>query len=93
MENKVKLRTDKIKKEKKMSKNLKIALLLILLLMLLIYFVIGIVYNSGNFSITLDRNLYFNRGLIIYDDPEYKVYRSELLAAAPKMFDNINYNT
>lgn len=90
MKEKVKLSTDKVKREKRIKRVLKIALLLILLLLLLTYFVIGIIYNSGNFSITLDKNLYFNKGLIVYDDPEYKVYRSELLARAPETFDNIS---
>lgn len=80
-----------MKREKKTKRIIKIVLLLILLLLVLLYFVIGIIYNSGNFSITLDKNLYFNRGLIIYDDPEYKVYRSELLAASPDSFDNVSY--
>ena len=92
MKDKVVLRTDKIKREKKASRNLKIALLVILLVVVIIYFVIGIVYNSGNFSITLDRNLYYDKGIIIYEEEEYKVYRSELLAETPETFDNINYN-
>lgn len=88
---KVQLSTEKLKREKKTRRTIKIALLLILLLLVLIYFVIGIIYNSGNFSITLDKNLYYNKGLIIYDDPTYKVYRTELLAAAPNTFDNVSH--
>ena len=91
MQKKVKLSSEKIKREKRIKLILKISLLAILLLLLILYFVIGIIYNRGNFSITLDKNLYFSRGLIMYDDPEYKVYRSELLAAAPDFFDNISY--
>lgn len=91
MQKEIKLSTEKLRREKKTKRILKILLLAILLLLLLLYFVIGIVYNRGNFSITLDPNLYFDRGLIVYDDPEYKVYRTELLAAAPDTFDNISY--
>ncbi len=91
MEKHVKLSTEKLKREKKIKKILLIVLLLIFFILFILYFVIGIIYNSGNFSITLDQNLYFNKGLIIYDDPVYKVYRTELYAEAPNQFDNVSY--
>lgn len=91
MKSKYTLSTEKIKREKKYKKIFKIVLIIIVLLLLLSYFIIGIIYNKGNFSITLDKNLYFSRGLIVYDDPEYKVYRSELYAPVPNSFDNISY--
>ena len=92
MENKIKLNSKKIKTEKKLKKIFRIALLVILFLFILLYVVIGIIYNSGNFSITLDKNLYFSRGIVIYDDPDYKVYRAELSVASPKTFTNISGN-
>lgn len=91
MKGKINLSSKKLKNEKQMKKILRIILLLILLILLISYFVIGIIYNKGNFTITLDRNLYFDRGLIVYDDPEYKVYRSEMYALAPKTFENISH--
>ena len=89
MESKFTKTTDKLKKEKKLKKKFKLAVILLLLLLLILYFVIGIVYNSGNFSITLDKNLYLDNGIIIYDDFQYKVYRTELLAKAPETFNSI----
>lgn len=77
--------------EKKVRKVLLIILLFIFLLLLVLYYTIGIIYNSGNFSVTLDKNLYFDKGLIIYDDDTYKVYRPELLAPTPEAFDNISH--
>ena len=91
MQKDVKLKTEKLKREKRFKRILLIALAVLLFILLIIYIVVGIIYNRGNFSITLDKNLYFDRGLIIYDDPLYKVYRSELLAPAPDTFDNISY--
>lgn len=88
MNDKLKLKGNNIKHEKKIKKIFKIALVIIILILLVLYFVVGIIYNSGNFSITLDKDLYFDNGLIIYDDPEYKVYRSELLAPSPETFDS-----
>lgn len=92
MDNKrIALTTNKLKKEKKIKRIVRIILLLILLLLAIIYSVVGIVYNNSNFSITLDRNLYYEKGLIVYDDPDYKVFRSELYALSPDTFDNISY--
>lgn len=91
MKSKVKLSASKVKQEKKTNKIFRIVLILIILILLILYFVIGIIYNRGNFSITLDKDLYFESGLMIYDDPEYKVYRNELLAPAPDTFDSMSY--
>ena len=91
MKSKVELSASKVKQEKKTNKIFRIVLILIILILLILYFVIGIIYNRGNFSITLDKDLYFEDGLMIYDDPEYKVYRSELLAPAPDTFDSMSY--
>ena len=86
----VKLSSEKLKHEKNLKKILKIAILVLLLFFLILYFVVGVFYNNGNFSVTLDRNLYFDKGLLIYDDVNYKVYRSELNAESPESFDNIS---
>lgn len=72
MKSKVKLSASKVKQEKKTNKIFRIVLILIILILLILYFVIGIIYNRGNFSITLDKDLYFESGLMIYDDPEIK---------------------
>ena len=77
--------------EKKLGKILFVFLLLIILILLILYYTIGIIYNNGNFSVTLDKNLNFDKGLIIYDDKDYKVYRTELLAPSPESFDNISH--
>jgi len=81
----------RIRRRKRAKKIAKILLLSILLLLLIIYIIIGVIYNSGSFTISLDRNLYFDRGLIIYERPDYKVYRSELFAKSVDYFDNISY--
>jgi len=91
MRSRVVLDSTKLKREKKIKKIFMTLLFFLMLLLLLVYFVVGIIYNSGNFSITLDKNLYFDKGLLIYDDFNYKVYRTELYAEVPKTFDNISY--
>lgn len=86
----IKLSSEKLRRERKIKKFLFLILLLILLFLAMMYFVVGIVYNNGNFSVTLDKNLYFTKGMLIYDDVDYKVYRSELYAETPQTFDNIS---
>lgn len=92
MENRsVYLSSEKFKRERWIKKVIILALFFVFLMLILMYFVFGIVYNNGNFSVTLDQNLYFDKGLIIYDDPVYKVYRTELYAEAPSQFDNVSH--
>lgn len=87
----INLSSEKLKREKKVKKILKVSILILLLILVIVYFVVGVFYNNGNFSVSLDKNLYFDKGLIIYDDVNYKVYRSELFAKTPQSFDNISY--
>lgn len=87
----IKQKANRVKKTKNLAKKAKFILLMLLLFLLGLYLVISVIYNNGNFSITLDDNLYYEKSLIIYDNPEYKVYRSELYAPAPESFDNISY--
>lgn len=85
------LSAKKVKRRKKIKRISKIALLILMLVLLISYIVVGIIYNGGNFTITLDKNLFLQKRLIIYDDPNNKVYRSELHAKSIETFDNISY--
>lgn len=91
MNERITLSASKIKRKKKIIKISKLALLIFLLILLIIYIVVSVVYNSGNFTITLDKNLYLDKNIIIYDDPDYKVFRSELYATSVEFLDNISY--
>lgn len=84
-------RAKKVKRKKKIVKVLKIILLILLLLLIILYIAFSLIYNNGSFSITLDRNLYVKNGIIIYDDPDYKVFRTELQAETMDFIDNIKY--
>jgi len=91
MNNKYLLSASKVKLKKKIVKFAKLALLILVLSLLILYVVASVVYNNGNFSVTLDKNLYLERSIIIYDDPNYKVFRSELYAKTLDTLDNISY--
>lgn len=81
----------KIRREKKIKKIALLVIMILLLLLLIIFLVIGLIYNKGNFTVSLDKNLYYKKNLIIYDNTDYKVYRSDLYAKVPDTFDNISY--
>lgn len=89
--NEIIVKADKIRRKKRRIKIAKLLLLILILLVLAIYIIVGIIYNNGNFSITLDKNLYLSKNIIIYDNEDYKVYRSELYAQAIDVLDNISF--
>lgn len=81
------------KKLRARKRNFKIACLLLVILVLLIltiYAVVSFMYNGYFFSITLDKNLYLKNKVVIYDDPDYKVYRSTIQVDSLYFFDNIS---
>ncbi len=85
------VRANKVKRKKKIIKIAKLSILFLVLLLLILYVVIGIIHSSGSFTIRMDRNLNFERGIIVYDDPEYKVFRTELYAKPVDHLDNISH--
>lgn len=91
MSGEIKLKSEKNKQKKKIIKISKFILLIILLLLLVSYCYVSIIYNGGTFTIRLDKNLYLKNGIIIYDDPEYKVFRTDLYADPIDFLDNISY--
>ena len=91
MKDKIILKSNKVKRKKKIKKIVKLSLLVLVLFMLVVYVVLGIIYNSGSFTIRMDRNLHFEKNLIVYDDVNYKVFRSELFAETVESLDNISY--
>lgn len=89
MEVKMKNNVEKRKSKKKLRRILKLSILFLFLILLISYVVVSLIYSNGNFTITLDKNLYTKRSLIVYDDPNYKVYRSELFMKTLPYFDNM----
>ena len=86
----VKLTADKIKRRKKRYKVAKLILLVVILLLALAYTVFAFIYNGYNFTISLDKNLYYDNKVIIYDSSDYKVYRQQIKVDSLEYFDNIS---
>lgn len=91
MREEITIKANKVRRNKKVVKIAKILILLSALLLGVAFLFISLIYNGGNFSITLDRDLYIKNGIIIYDDPDYKVFRSELIAPVGDSFSNTSY--
>ena len=81
---------DKVKRRKKALKIVKIIVLCLILILLSIFVVLGLVYNGGRFTITLDPNLNLKSGFIIYEDHLEKRSQRRLFAEEIEFMDNIS---
>ena len=54
--------------------------------------IFSIINGGYNFTISLDRNLYYQNNVIIYEKPDYKVFRPRLVADSLTNIDNISGN-
>lgn len=71
-------------------KIIRLALLVLLLFLILLYFVLSIIYDAGKFTIILDRNLSWDKGIVIYENLNEKTVSRKLEASAFDGMDNIS---
>lgn len=83
---------DKVRKRKKITKITKIVFLLLLIIFSFLYITLGIIYNGGRFTITLDRTLALESGIILYENKEKKDSQYKLYASEMSFIDNISVN-
>ena len=81
---------DKVRRRKLLLKNAKIFILFLAAFLLMLFIVLGIVYNGGRFTVTLDPNLSLKSGLIIYEDKKEKRAQRKLYAEEVDFMDNIS---
>ncbi|MGM9879258.1 MAG: hypothetical protein ACI31R_04465 [Bacilli bacterium] len=81
---------DKVKRRKLLLKNAKIFLLALFMFSIMLFVVLGLVYNGGRFTVTLDPNLSLKSGLIIYEDKKEKRSERKLYAEEVDFMDNIS---
>jgi len=91
MNGEVKIKSEQLKRRKKRYRIAKVILAILLLLIIIIYLVVNIIYNGYNFTISLDKNLYYENNIIIYDDSNYKTYRQLIEVPSHEHFDNISH--
>lgn len=71
-------------------KLIRLALLILLIFLILLYFILEIIYKAGNFTVILDRNLSWDKGIVIYEKLNEKVVSRELEADSMENMDNIS---
>ena len=71
---------------------IRLALLILLLFLILLYFILSVIYDAGNFTVILDENLSWEKGIVIYDKLSEKVVSRKLEAEGFDGMDNISIN-
>ena len=71
-------------------KIIRLALLILLLFLILLYFILLMIYEAGHFTVILDKNLSWDKGIVIYDNLAEKVVSRRLEASRLDVMDNIS---
>lgn len=71
---------------------IRLALLILLMFLIVLYFILSIVYDTGNFTVILDENLSWQKGIVIYERLNEKVVSRRLEATGIDGMDNISIN-
>ena len=87
---KIKLNSEKIRDRERKIKAIKIGVLIIILFLIILYFILRIVYETGDFTISLDPNFAKKSGLIMYERSDEKTARQILKATKVDFMDNIS---
>ena len=87
----VKLNSEKIKERDRRIKSVKLTLLIITLFLIIIYFILRVVYEAGDFTVSLDPNFARKSGLIMYEHMSEKEDKRILKATKVEFMDNISY--
>ena len=87
----VKLNSEKIKERDRRINSVKLTLLIITLFLIIIYFILRIVYEAGDFTVSLDPNFARKSGLIMYEHMDEKEDKRILKATKVEFMDNISY--
>lgn len=88
---KIKLNSQKIRERELKIKIVKIGLLIMLLFLIILYFILRIVYETGDFTISLDPNMNLKSGLVMYENINNKEEKKILKATRVDFMDNISY--
>ena len=66
------VKADKLERRKKINKWLKRVSLVLMIIIAFLYIILAIIYNGGNFTITLDPTFAADTGIILYENHEKK---------------------
>ena len=88
--NEVEVKASKIYKRELIKKITKISLLLLLIIISIIYLVLYVVYQSGRFTVTLDKNLSNRKNVFLSESGNIKERTRHLSAGTIYYMDNIS---
>lgn len=86
----VEVKAQKIYKRELMRKIIKLALLLLLIIISIIYLVLYVAYQSGRFTVTLDKNLSNQKNVYLSENGNIKERTRHLAAETVDYMDNIS---
>ena len=86
----LKLKSDKIRERNRKIRYVKLTLLVMTLFLIIIYFLLKVVYATGNFTVSLDPNFAKKQGLIMYERKDEKEDKRILEATKLEFMDNIS---
>ena len=86
----LKLKSDKVRERNKKIRYVKLTLLVMALFLIIIYFLLKVVYATGNFTVSLDPNFAKKQGLIMYERKDEKEDKRILEATKLEFMDNIS---
>ena len=87
---KIKLNSEKVREREKRIKIIKIALLFLLIILIILYFLLRIVYEAGNFTVSLDQNFAQKSGIVMYESKDEVQDKRILYAQKAEFIDNIS---
>lgn len=90
MKNEIEVNAKKLYKRKLIKRIIKIFLLILLILVSIVYLFLYVVYESGRFTITLDKNLSNRKNIYIAENIDFKSKNRELAADTIDYMDNIS---
>ncbi len=79
-----------LKNRKKRAKIAKISLLVLIVILTITYLILGVIYNGGKFTITLDPNFSTESGIVMYDNKNNGHTTNRLYAENIEFMDNIS---
>lgn len=80
----------KIYKRDLRIKVIRLALLILLIFLIVLYFILSIIYEAGRFTIILDRNFSWEKGIVLYEKLGEKEVSRKLEAERFDEMDNIS---
>lgn len=86
---KIETEAEKTLRKRRLNRAVRLSLLFILLLLVVTYLLLVAFFAKGDFTIFLEDNLNKNSGIVLYEDPENKIYKRVLNANKLEFMDNI----